>query len=88
MAAHGYRTLKKLGLRIPEDVSVVGFDGASVSQWLEPQLATMKQPCQEIGQKAVQILLAMLTGGNRDTHQIVLPPQWIEGASICDRSNT
>lgn len=83
VAAHGYRTLKQLGLRIPEDVSVVGFDGAPVSQWLEPQLATMKQPCQEMGHKAVQILLAMLAGNTREqARQIVLPPVWVDGASI------
>lgn len=83
VAAHGYRTLKNLGLRIPEDISVVGFDGAQICQWLEPTLATMNQPCQEMGSKAVQILLAMLSGKPADqTQQIILPPTWINGGSL------
>jgi DNA-binding LacI/PurR family transcriptional regulator len=83
VAANGYRTLKQLGLKIPEDISVVGFDGAPVCQWLEPPLATMNQPCLEMGQKAVQLLLGMIKNKtDQQAQTLVLSPQWVEGQSI------
>lgn len=83
VAAMGYRTLKCLGVRVPEDVSVVGFDGAPVSQWLDPTLATIYQPCQEMGRKAVQMLLGMLQNPSDDsTNSVLLTPHWMEGESV------
>lgn len=82
VAARGYRTLKKLGLRIPDDVSVVGFDNAPICQWLDPPLATVEQPCLDMGQKAVGLLLSMIRESNADNQQILLPAKWIDGESV------
>ena len=49
-------------MRIPEDVSVIGIDGLSVSESVSPTLTTMIQPAEEMGRESVRILLDMLEG--------------------------
>lgn len=53
---------KKMGLRIPQDVSVVGFDNLKISQYCDPPLTTVKQPRYEIGRQAMLLLLEQLQG--------------------------
>ena len=57
------RDLQLLGFRVPEDVSVVGFDGVHVGRWMTPELTTMAQPTADIGRLAVEHLLQLITGG-------------------------
>jgi DNA-binding LacI/PurR family transcriptional regulator len=45
-----------LGLRVPEDLSVVGFDGIDASTWIQPPLTTVVQPIGEIARTAVAAL--------------------------------
>lgn len=54
--------LRKSGFQVPQDVSVIGFDGISVGSHLYPTLATIVQPSQEMGSAAARYLLARLTG--------------------------
>ena len=61
-AAIGYRTIQAMGLRIPEDVSVVGFDGDPVCRLLTPTLATIYQPTRQMGAVAMEMLLALMDG--------------------------
>lgn len=49
--------LRRLGLGVPSDVSVVGFDGISLGRMVEPPLATVCQPAREMGEAAMNILL-------------------------------
>lgn len=53
---------KKMGLRIPQDVSVVGFDDLKLSQYCDPPLTTVAQPRYEIGRQAMLLLLEQLQG--------------------------
>ncbi len=57
-----YRAIRGLGLRIPEDVSVVGFDGDPLCRLLSPTLATVRQPAREMGKVAMEMLLALMEG--------------------------
>lgn len=50
------------GLRIPRDLSIVGFDDIALSAYFEPPLTTMAQPKKEMGDQAVQMLLNLLNG--------------------------
>ncbi len=60
------------GLRVPEDVAIAGFDGMHSSLITTPPLTTVKQPVQEMGERAVEVLLNQLTN-NLKVHQVVLP---------------
>lgn len=55
----------ELGLRVPEDISIVSFDGTQSAKFTQPALSTMRQPIREIGSTAVRMLLEMIT--NRDS---------------------
>ncbi len=59
-AADGCRAIRELGLRIPEDISVVGFDGLPICRVLTPTLATVRQPAREMGAAAMEMLLALI----------------------------
>ncbi len=56
---HGFRDA---GLRVPIDVSVVGFDDIPVAAHVAPPLTTVHQDFAELGRRAVRILLAQLRG--------------------------
>jgi DNA-binding LacI/PurR family transcriptional regulator len=56
IAAHAYRHLSTMGLRIPQDLSVVGNDDDPALQWLSPGLTTVRQSFQEMGQAAMDLL--------------------------------
>jgi DNA-binding LacI/PurR family transcriptional regulator len=56
------RDLRSLGVRIPEDISLAGFDGVRVGEWMSPVLTTVVQPTAEIGRTAVNLLLQLVAG--------------------------
>lgn len=58
-----YETARQHGLRIPEDLSVVGFDDVPMAEWVSPQLTTIRQPLAEMATMATRTLLADATNG-------------------------
>lgn len=74
------RAIRDRNLRVPEDVSVIGFDGISLSQYLTPRLTTIWQDTDRMAQRAVEILLAQMDG-KPAVHEIV-PHRLIEGESV------
>lgn len=75
------KALEDYGVRIPEDVSVIGIDGLSVSEYVSPTLTTMIQPAEEMGRESVRILLDMLEGREKPRH-LLLPARLRQGASV------
>lgn len=62
-----------LGLQVPDDVSVVGFDNVPESALAEPPLTTIEQPLQEMGADAFRLLLALLRGEPEQATHVRLP---------------
>lgn len=58
------RGLRSRGLRVPEDVSVVGFDDVPFARFVEPPLTTVHQPTDEIGRWAAATLISMIARGH------------------------
>ena len=56
------RAIQDHGLRIPEDISIVGYDGIELGQFVVPRLATIQQPSNEIAVRSVEILLKCIEG--------------------------
>ena len=52
--------IKDAGLRVPEDISVIGFDNIEIAKYVTPKLTTIRQNCQEIGKAAVDILIEQI----------------------------
>ncbi len=72
------RALQAHGLRVPEDVSVVGFDDQDTSKFIFPPLTTVAQPMRAIGEKAATLLLERITQGTAmPPQQVLLSPQLV-----------
>lgn len=63
MAVGAMKALRRAGLRVPEDISLVGFDDTPWFELLDPPLTTIAQPVAELAVGAVHALLALLEGG-------------------------
>ena len=74
--------LRDLGLRCPDDVSVVGFDDADWAEVVSPPLTVFSQPVYEIGVKACELLLDGVEGQQRDPAEHRLQGRLIERASV------
>ena len=71
MAIGAIRALRDHGLRVPEDVSVVGFDGLPLGSFLVPKLSTIAQPVQLMAKRSVEILIANIENGEAARHEAV-----------------
>jgi LacI family transcriptional regulator len=63
---------RKLGLRVPEDVSIVGFDDTLMSRVVTPKLTTIRQPLAELGRTGVSLLMRLLEGQRLDALRMEL----------------
>ena len=71
MAIGAIRALRDAGLRVPEDVSVVGFDGLDIGSYLVPQLTTVIQPVQLLAQRSMEMLIRCIEEGAAARHETV-----------------
>ena len=65
------------GLRVPEDLSVVGFDDTPVARLAAPPLTTVRQPLREMGAVAVRTALRLAAGGSVDSHHVELATELV-----------
>ena len=68
-----YEAARQLGLRIPEDLSVVGFDDVQTAAFLGPALTTVRQPLQDMARAAVRMLVEALSTGDVIQPHIIMP---------------
>jgi LacI family transcriptional regulator len=66
MAVGALRGIAARGLRVPDDVAVVGFDDIALAKYTEPPLTTIKQPIREIGKLATELIMARVNGERRE----------------------
>jgi LacI family transcriptional regulator len=81
MALGTLHAMHELGLRCPEDVSLVGFDDYPEAAFFSPGLTTIRQDFDEIGRLSVEILLDLIETGVAATQHLVLGPELIVRAS-------
>jgi LacI family transcriptional regulator len=73
VAAVAMRTVKSAGLRVPQDMAVVGIDDQPFSVYLDPALTTLQLPVIEAGKRAIQLLLGRIDGRRVRPQHIILP---------------
>ncbi len=79
----GMNEIEKTGLTIPEDISVVGYDGIFLSQVLRPRLTTLKQDAEFIGRKAAAKLIeSIISPKTFFPQQVIVPGQILIGDSV------
>lgn len=81
------RVLKELKIKIPEEISVVGFDNILMSLYTDPLLTTIKQPKKQMGDTAMNLLLDIIEGKRVKEKNIVLPTELIVRQSVAKPRN-
>ena len=72
--------LHKAGVRVPDDLSVIGYDDVTIVAYLQPPLTTIAQPKYALGQRAMEMALALIRG-EPDVRDVVLTPTLVERES-------
>ena len=77
MAIGAMLYFKKAGIRIPEDLSILGFDNIDGDLYQEPPLSTMSVPKMDMGQEALQQMVQMLTNKSHGHKKVLIPVELI-----------
>ncbi len=70
MAFGAYKAIKEKGYRIPDDISVIGFDGLYLTKFYHPSLTTMGQPCEKMVKASIEMLLGAINEGSQGEQRI------------------
>ncbi|GAA1353853.1 LacI family DNA-binding transcriptional regulator [Streptomyces beijiangensis] len=81
MALGAIEALRRRGLRVPEDLSVVGFDDLPEVRWSAPPLTTVRQPLTEMGKVAARTVLRLARGEELDSPRVELATELVLRAS-------
>ncbi|MNS57691.1 Ribose operon repressor [compost metagenome] len=81
LAAGALRAIEQAGLRVPQDIAVVGFDGTELSEMVSPPLSTIEQPSRDIGRKAVNLLLNKIDNPDAPTERVMMDWRYVARAS-------
>ena len=81
LALNTMRMVRDAGFSIPDDISIIGFDGIDIGRFSQPELTTIEQPAQDIAFASVDTLLSLLRGEPAGSRQ--LAHQLRSGGSIC-----
>ena len=82
-AIGGLNAIDEAGLTVPNDISVVGYDGLYVSQIIHPKLTTYEQNCEEIGRVAAKSLIRLIRDQKSTLiEKILVPGKIVEGGSV------
>ena len=81
MAAGALHAIAAAGLRVPDDIAVIGFDDSIVARHIDPPLTSVRQPLQEMGRAMARLLLDEIAGPDSGRHEVVLPTELIVRAS-------
>ena len=82
MALGAIRQLEDSGYKVPEDMSVVGFNNFQISEWFKPGITTIAQPMYDIGAISARILIKILNNQPIDEKAMIVPHELIERESV------
>ncbi|MDD3428541.1 MAG: LacI family DNA-binding transcriptional regulator [Oscillospiraceae bacterium] len=83
MAIGAIRAIYDRGLRVPQDISVVGFDGIELAAYCTPKLTTVKQPFEEIADNSVELIINCIHRKAETATNILLDASLSSGESVC-----
>ena len=77
LALGAITTAQEMGFRVPEDVTVIGFDDVEYTTMFHPYITTVVQPCYKLGRRSVQLLYSRITQRGDVPRQVILDHQLI-----------
>jgi len=81
-AIYGYRAIQEQHLKIPNDISIIGFDDIDLAKYSTPKLTTIRVYKEEMGSIGVRMLLQMINGENQTPLTTIVPTKLIERDSV------
>ena len=84
LAVGALRAFADAGIRVPEDVSVAGFDGQDISRFCVPRLTTLRQPLEDISRETMKLIFNIIDEESGHKH-IVFPGELIVGESTAQK---
>jgi LacI family transcriptional regulator, repressor for deo operon, udp, cdd, tsx, nupC, and nupG len=86
LALGAIRAVRRLGRRVPQDVSVVGFDDSAFMTCTDPPLTTVRQPIEAMGVAAVDLLVGRMSGGGVLAEELLFEPELVVRGSTGPRA--
>ncbi|RKF20312.1 LacI family DNA-binding transcriptional regulator [Alginatibacterium sediminis] len=84
MAMAAISVASQMGLRIPEDLSIVGYDNISLSEYFNPPLTTVNQHISELAELAVKTLIKRILGSSETETVVMIEPNLVVRQSTCE----
>jgi DNA-binding LacI/PurR family transcriptional regulator len=81
LAIGAVRAVRHRGLRVPDDVSVIGFDASPLIAYTDPPLTTLRQPVEAMGTAAVRVLADHISGDPTGRAELTFPPDLVARGS-------
>ncbi|GAB3986781.1 hypothetical protein GCM10027615_79810 [Plantactinospora veratri] len=72
-----YEAARRAGVRIPDELSVVGFDDLSFTRWSGPPMTTIRQPLEQMGVTAARMIIDLAAGHSLDQHRVELATELV-----------
>lgn len=89
MTVGALRAMRDMGLRVPEDVALIGYDELPWAGFMDPPLTVVEQPTYEMGERAARMLVARIQGmPEQGTGSVVLPTRLVHRQSCCSLRET
>lgn len=82
MAVGVYHALFQAGLRVPQDIAVMGYDNIELARYLTPPLSTIHQPKDQLGELAIDTLIHRMSDPDASQQTLVLTPELVERGSV------
>lgn len=77
MAVGAYQALYQSGLRIPQDMALVGYDDIELARYMTPPLTTIHQPKDELGELAIDVLIHRMADPGQKQQRVQLTPELV-----------
>ena len=87
MAISALKEVSQKGLRVPEDISIIGFDDIVMASQVTPALTTVSVPVEEIAKRAIDILRAAMDSNDQQYQHASLPCQLVVRETAAEVSN-
>ncbi len=82
MAVGAYQALYQAGLRIPQDMAVIGYDDIELARYMTPPLTTIHQPKDELGELAIDVLIHRIAQPGQKQQRMQLTPELVVRGSV------